>query len=73
MIPELALPKKRAVPDSDFPLAIGGDILKLLFCFFLRWRVFENNKKGCEKMNKQAQKKKKKKKNWDCQLFGIDH
>jgi hypothetical protein len=26
-IPELPLPRKRAVPDSDFPEAMGGDIL----------------------------------------------
>lgn len=24
--PELALPRKRAVPDSDFPVAMGGDM-----------------------------------------------
>lgn len=28
-IPELALPRKRAVPDSDRPLAGGGDMLKV--------------------------------------------
>ena len=44
-IPELALPKKRAVPDSDFPLAMGGDIVDIVI-FFLKKRSWGLTRKG---------------------------